>query len=156
QISAILGPCAGGAVYSPAITDFIVMVKDTSFMFVTGPDVIKTVLHEDVSKADLGGAVAHSTKSGVSHFAADDEESAIRMVRELLSFMPQNNAEDPPRIACDDDPNRRDPKLETLIPETPEKPYDIREVVTACVDDGYFFEVQRDFAENIIVGFARL
>jgi propionyl-CoA carboxylase beta subunit len=156
QISAILGPCAGGAVYSPAITDFIVMVKNTSFMFVTGPDVIKTVLHEDVSKADLGGAVAHSTKSGVSHFAADDEQSAIRLIRELLSFLPQNNSEDPPRIPCDDDPNRREAKLETLIPPTPEKPYDMREVVTSCVDDGYFFEVQRDFAENIIIGFARL
>ncbi|MCK6549662.1 acyl-CoA carboxylase subunit beta [Myxococcota bacterium] len=156
QISAILGPCAGGAVYSPAITDFIVMTKDTSFMFVTGPDVIKAVLHEDVSKADLGGAMTHSARSGVSHFAADDEQAAIATVRELLSFMPQNNAEDPPRIPTDDDPNRRDEKLATLIPPTPEKAYDMREVVTAAVDDHYFFEVHRDFAENIIVGFARL
>jgi propionyl-CoA carboxylase beta chain len=156
QISAILGPCAGGAVYSPAITDFIVMTKQTSFMFVTGPDVIKTVLHEDVSKADLGGEVRDAAARIVRDGAADDEPSALATVRELLSFMPQNNAEDPPRISCDDDPNRRDPKLESLIPPTPEKAYDMRDVVHAAVDDGYFLEVQRDFAENIIVGFGRL
>jgi propionyl-CoA carboxylase beta chain len=156
QISAILGPCAGGAVYSPSITDFIVMVKDTSFMFVTGPEVIKAVNHEDVTKAELGGAITHSSKSGVAHFAADDEHAALRTIRELLSFFPQNNAEDPPRISCDDDPNRRDPKLATIIPANPNKPYDMRDVITSAVDDGYFLEVHRGFAENIVVGFARL
>ena len=156
QISAILGPCAGGAVYSPAITDFIVMVKDTSFMFVTGPDVIKAVNHEDVTKGELGGALAHNTKSGVAHFAADDEQAALATVRELLSFLPQNNAEDPPRIPSDDDPNRRDPRLATLIPANPNKPYDMREVINAAVDGGYFFEIHRHWAENMVVGFARL
>ena len=156
QLSLILGPCAGGAVYSPAITDFIIMTKQTSFMFVTGPEVIKAVTHEEVTKANLGGAVPHNQKSGVAHFAADDEVAAISTARELLSFLPQNNAEDPPRIASDDDPNRRDEALETMVPPTPEKPYDMRDIVNACVDDSYFFEVHRDFAENIIVGFARL
>ena len=156
QISLIMGPCAGGAVYSPAITDFNIMVKDTSFMFVTGPEVIKAVNHEDVTKADLGGAVPHNTKSGVAHFAADDEIAAINTARALLSFLPQNNAEDPPVIACDDDPNRRDERLESLVPLSPEKPYDMRDVITACVDNGDFFEVQRDFAENVVIGFARL
>jgi propionyl-CoA carboxylase beta chain len=156
QISAILGPCAGGAVYSPAITDFIVMTKETSFMFVTGPDVIKAVTHEEITKAELGGAVTHNRKSGVAHFAADDEPSAMNTIRELLSFLPQNNAEDPPRIATDDDPNRRDAGLDSMVPPNPEKPYDMRDVIRATVDDKYFFEVQRDFAENIVVGFARL
>jgi propionyl-CoA carboxylase beta chain len=156
QISAILGPCAGGAVYSPSITDFIIMAKDTSFMFVTGPDVIKAVNHEDVTKDELGGAVAHSSISGVSHFAADDEQNALAIIRQLLSFLPQNNAEDPPRIACDDAPNRRDPRLETIIPSNPNKPYDMREVISAAVDEGNFLEVHRHYAENIVVGFARL
>jgi propionyl-CoA carboxylase beta chain len=156
QISAILGPCAGGAVYSPAITDFIVMAKDTSFMFVTGPDVIKAVTHEDVTKAELGGALTHSSKSGVSHFACDDEHAALSTVRELLSFLPQNNAEDPPRVPSDDDPNRRDARLSSIVPANPNKPYDIREVISCAVDNGYFFEVQRHWAENIVIGFARL
>ncbi|MCC7386145.1 MAG: methylmalonyl-CoA carboxyltransferase [Deltaproteobacteria bacterium] len=156
QISAILGPCAGGAVYSPSITDFIIMVKDSSFMFVTGPDVIKAVNHEDVSKEELGGAVTHASRSGVAHFAVDDEHAAISCLRELLSFLPQNNAEDPPRIPSDDDPNRRDPRLGSIVPANPNKPYDMREVMQAAVDDGYFFEVHRNFAENIVVGFARL
>ena len=156
QISAVLGPCAGGAVYSPAITDFIVMCQDTSFMFVTGPDVIKAVTHEEVSKAELGGAITHSTTSGVAHFATDDEPSALSTVRELLSFLPQNNTEDPPRIPSDDDPNRRDPTLDTVVPLDPSKPYDIRDIVRAAVDDGYFFEVHQNFAQNITVGFARL
>jgi propionyl-CoA carboxylase beta chain len=156
QISAILGPCAGGAVYSPAITDFIIMAKETSFMFVTGPDVIKAVTHEDVTKSELGGAVTHSSISGVAHFAAEDEHQALSTVRALLSFLPQNNAEDPPLLATDDDPNRRDEKLTSLIPSDPSKPYDMRDIITVVVDDGYFFEVHRHYAENIVVGFARL
>ena len=156
QISAILGPCAGGAVYSPAITDFIIMAKETSFMFVTGPDVIKAVTHEEVTKAELGGATTHSSKSGVAHFAVDDEQAALSTVRELLSFLPQNNADDPPRLATDDDPNRRDPRLESIVPVDSSKPYDMRDIISAAVDDGYFFEVHRNFAENIVVGFARL
>ncbi len=156
QISAILGPCAGGAVYSPAITDFIVMARDTSFMFVTGPDVIKTVTHEDVTKEALGGASAHGRTSGVAHFAVDGDAKAIGTIRELLSFLPKNNAEDPPRVASDDDPNRRDPRLDTMIPLDASKPYDMRHVIEAAVDDGYFLEVHRDYAENIVVGFARL
>jgi propionyl-CoA carboxylase beta chain len=156
QISAILGPCAGGAVYSPAITDFIIMTKETSFMFVTGPDVIKTVTHEDVTKAELGGAVTHSSVSGVAHFAVEDEHQAISTIRTLLSFLPQNNAEDPPRLATDDDPNRRDEKLKSIVPADPSKPYDMRDIITAALDDGYFFEVHRHYAENIVVGFGRL
>jgi propionyl-CoA carboxylase beta chain len=156
QISAILGPCAGGAVYSPSITDFIVMVKDTSFMFVTGPDVIKAVTHEDVTKEELGGATAHASTSGVAHFACSDEHDAIAVLRQLLSYLPQNNAEDPPRIATDDDPNRRDARLETIIPANPNKPYDVREVITAAMDDGQFLEVHKSYAENMVVGFARL
>ncbi|MBI4816611.1 MAG: acyl-CoA carboxylase subunit beta [Deltaproteobacteria bacterium] len=156
QISAILGPCAGGAVYSPAITDFIVMTKDTAFMFVTGPDVIQAVTHEEVTKSELGGAVTHASKSGVCHFTADNEVAALGTVRELLSFLPQNNTEDPPRQSSDDSPNRRDPELDSLIPENPNKPYDIRSVVRAAVDNRYFLEVQPHFAENIVVGFARL
>ena len=156
QISAILGPCAGGAVYSPAITDFIVMSKETSFMFVTGPDVIKTVTHEDVTKDELGGAGTHSSTSGVAHFAAENEAQAISTVRALLSFLPQNNAEEPPLVPTDDDPNRRDEQLEEVIPLEPSKPYDMREIITRVVDEGYFFEVHRNYAENIVVGFARL
>ena len=156
QISAILGPCAGGAVYSPAITDFIVMSKETSFMFVTGPDVIKTVTHEDVTKDELGGATTHSSTSGVAHFAVENESQAISTVRALLSFLPQNNAEEPPVVPSDDDPNRRDEQLKEVIPLDPSKPYDMRDIITRVVDEGYFFEVHRNYAENIVVGFARL
>jgi propionyl-CoA carboxylase beta chain len=156
QISLILGPCAGGAVYSPAITDFIFMVKDTSFMFVTGPEVIKTVTHEEVTKEDLGGALAHNQKSGVAHFAAENEQSCILMARELLSFLPSNNAEDPPVVPVEDDPFRAEEDLRTLVPPNPNKPYDIKEVVRAVVDQRHFFEVQEHFAQNIVVGFARI
>ena len=156
QISCIMGPCAGGAVYSPAITDFNVMVKDTSYMFITGPDVIKTVTHEDVSKEELGGAVTHNSTSGVAHFAADSDEHALRIVRELLSFIPANNLEDPPRVGTTDDPDRIDIDLNTIVPEASNQPYDIREVITRIVDDGYFFEVQQHFAPNICIGFARI
>jgi len=156
QISCIMGPCAGGAVYSPAITDFNVMVKDTSYMFITGPDVIKTVTHADVTKEELGGAVTHNRTSGVAHFAADDDEHALRMVRELLSFIPSNNLEDAPRVKSTDPADRADEKLNTLVPEASNQPYDIREVLNAVVDDGYFFEVQQLHAPNICVGFARL
>jgi propionyl-CoA carboxylase beta chain len=156
QISLVLGPCAGGAVYSPAITDFIVMVKDTSYMFVTGPEVLKTVTHEEVTKEALGGAVTHNRKSGVAHFAADDEPAAIRTVRELLSYLPPNNAEDPPLAASEDDPARTDEALKTVVPENPNKPYDIKEIVRAVADDRHFFEVQEHFAQNIVIGFVRL
>lgn len=156
QISLILGPCAGGAVYSPAITDFILMVKDTSYMFITGPDVIKTVTHEEVTKENLGGALAHNARSGVAHFAADDEASAIRMTRELLSFLPLNNADDPPVQVCTDDPFREDEKLRTIVPDNPNKPYDIKEIIRTVVDDHHFFEVQEHFAKNMVIGFARL
>ncbi|MHB8419352.1 MAG: acyl-CoA carboxylase subunit beta [Myxococcales bacterium] len=156
QISLVMGPCAGGAVYSPAITDFIVMVKDTSYMFITGPEVIKTVTHEEVTKEALGGASAHAQKSGVAHFAADDEPHAFRLARELLSFLPANNAEDPPLAPCDDDPARQDEALKTVVPESPNKPYDIKEVIRAVVDERHFFEVQEHFAQNMVVGFARL
>src|SRR5882762_10054731 len=155
QISCIMGPCAGGAVYSPAITDFNIMVKDTSYMFITGPDVIKTVTHEDVTKEELGGAAAHNRKSGVAHFAADSDEHALRMVRELLSFLPSNNVDDPPRLAPTDSAERVEPKLNSIVPEASNQPYDIREVIDLIVDDGYFFEVHRDYAPNIVVGFAR-
>src|SRR6201991_1978482 len=156
QISCIMGPCAGGAVYSPAITDFNVMVKDTSYMFITGPDVIKTVTHEEVSKEALGGALTHNTVSGVAHFAADSDEHALRIVRELLSFVPSNNMEDPPAIEASDPIDRTEPKLNEIVPEASNQPYDIREVINAVVDDGYFFEVQELFAQNLCVGFARL
>ncbi|MBI2964134.1 MAG: acyl-CoA carboxylase subunit beta [Deltaproteobacteria bacterium] len=156
QISAIMGPCAGGAVYSPAITDFIFMVEKSSYMFITGPEVIKTVTHEEVTKEDLGGAHAHNTKSGVAHFAAPDEKQCLAMIRELLSFLPSNNLEDPPIVPNDDDPDRRDEALDSLIPDNPNKPYDMKELVTSVVDENYFFEVQREYAENILVGFARL
>ncbi|MFM2153222.1 MAG: hypothetical protein RL199_1657 [Pseudomonadota bacterium] len=156
QISAILGPCAGGAVYSPAITDFIVMAKNSSYMFITGPDVIKTVTHEEVTKEELGGAAAHNEKSGVAHFACEDEADAIRTIRELLSYVPSNNAEDPPLAPCTDDVARADAALKTLIPENPNKPYDIKAVINAVVDDRHFFEVQPHFAQNMVVGFARL
>jgi propionyl-CoA carboxylase beta chain len=156
QISCIMGPCAGGAVYSPAITDFNIMVNDTSYMFITGPDVIKTVTHEDVTKEELGGAATHNRKSGVAHFAADSDEQALRMVRELLSFLPSNNLDDAPRLASNDSAERTETKLNSIVPEASNQPYDIREVIDLVVDEGYFFEVQRDYAMNIVVGFARL
>lgn len=156
QISCIMGPCAGGAVYSPAITDFNVMVKDTSYMFITGPDVIKTVTHEDVSKEELGGAMTHNRVSGVAHFAAETDEHALRMVRELLSFIPSNNMDDPPIRSCTDSVERLEPKLNSLVPESSNQPYDIRDVVHAVVDSGDFLEVHQHYAPNIVVGFARL
>jgi propionyl-CoA carboxylase beta chain len=156
QISCILGPCAGGAVYSPAITDFNVMVKDTSYMFITGPDVIKTVTHEDVTKDELGGAMTHNSRSGVAHFAADSDEHALRITRELLSFPPSNNMDDPPFAPTEDPHDRADELLNTIVPESASQPYDIREIINNVVDDNYFFEVQEHFAQNIVVGFARL
>ena len=156
QLSAILGPCAGGAVYSPAITDFIVMAKQTSYMFITGPDVIKTVTHEEVSKEDLGGAQAHNARSGVAQFAAEDEAGAIRILRELLSYLPSNNLEDPPAAPTQDPPDRCDEALRSLVPLNPNKPYDIKDVIRAVVDDRHFFEVSEHFARNIVTGFARL
>src|SRR5215207_3170073 len=156
QISLIMGPCAGGAVYSPAMTDFIFMVKETSHMFITGPDVIKTVTGEEVEFEELGGAMTHNAKSGVAHFAAEDEEHCLEDVRYFMSFLPQNNLEMPPRLESGDDPDRMDPDLDTLVPDNPNKPYDMREVVSRIVDDGEFFEVQEHFAKNIIVGFSRL
>jgi len=156
QISAILGPCAGGAVYSPAITDFILMVKDTSYMFVTGPEVIKTVTHEEVTKEDLGGAMTHNAKSGVAHFAADNDEMVLMMIRELMSFLPSNNMEDPPAKPCTDDVMRQDEKLQTIVPADPNKPYDMKDIITSVVDNHNFFEVMPHYAQNIITGFARL
>jgi propionyl-CoA carboxylase beta chain len=156
QISAILGPCAGGAVYSPALTDFILMVKEKSYMFVTGPDVIKTVTHEDVSKEDLGGAMTHNTTSGVAQLMADDDEQAMIMIRELFSFLPSNNLEDPPFKPSTDLTDREDEKLRTLVPVDPNKPYDMKELINSVVDNGNFFEIQPFYALNIIIGFARL
>lgn len=156
QISCIMGPCAGGAVYSPAITDFNIMVKDTSYMFITGPDVIKTVTHEEVTKDALGGAVTHNAKSGVAHFAADSDEHCLKLTRELISFIPSNNMDDSPFFPTNDPESRTDEKLNTIIPEQSTQPYDIRDVIHSVVDDGYFFEVQPHFAQNIIIGFARL
>ena len=156
QISAILGPCAGGAVYSPALTDFIMMVNQTSYMFVTGPDVIKSVTHEEVTKDDLGGARTHNATSGVAHLIAEDDEHAMMMLRELISYIPSNNMEDPPFKVCTDDIHRIDEKLQTLIPADSNKPYDMKELITNVVDDHRFFEVQPLHAQNIIIGFARL
>jgi propionyl-CoA carboxylase beta chain len=156
QISCIMGPCAGGAVYSPAITDFNVMVKDTSYMFITGPDVIRTVTHEDVTKEELGGALTHNRTSGVAHFAADSDEHALRLVRELLSFVPSNNLDDPPRLTTTDAASRAEASLNQIVPEASNQPYDIRDCLHAVVDDGYFFEVHQHYAPNIVVGFARL
>ncbi len=156
QISAIMGACAGGAVYSPAITDFTVMVQNSSYMFVTGPDVIKTVMHEDVTKEDLGGPMTHNATSGVAHFVARDDADGLALVRELLSFMPQNNHEDPPRVETSDPTDRRDEALDTLIPIEPDKPYNIKEIITRVVDDGHFVEVHEHYAKNLVVGFARL
>src|SRR5215831_9331175 len=156
QISAIMGPCAGGAVYSPAITDFIFMVKDTSYMFITGPDVIKTVTHEEVTKEELGGAVTHNSVSGVAHFAAADDEDCLRLIRELLSFIPSNNVDDPPMIATSDPSDRADPQLNDIVPHAPNIPYDIRDIIHRVVDSGYMLEVHQHYAKNIVVGFARL
>jgi len=155
QISAILGPCAGGAVYSPAITDFNLMVKDTSYMFVTGPDVIKTVTHEEVTKEDLGGAMTHNAKSGVAHFAADDDRACLALIRELLSYLPSNNMEEAPRGATSDPVDREDAALDTLIPAEPNRPYDIKDLIRVVVDDTRFLEVHAHYAPNIVVGFAR-
>ncbi len=156
QISAIMGPCAGGAVYSPAITDFTFMVANTSYMFVTGPDVIKTVTHEDVTKEELGGPMTHNAVSGVGHFNAQDDADCIRMIRELMSFLPQNNREDAPRRVCEDPIDRADPELDTIVPAESNLPYDIKDVINRVVDDAWFFEVHEHFAKNIVVGFARL
>ena len=156
QLSAIMGPCAGGAVYSPAITDFIAMVDQSSYMFVTGPDVIKTVTHEDVTKEDLGGAKAHNETSGVAHFLTPDEPACIALLRELLSFLPQNNLEEAPRKGTDDPVDRSCDSLVGLVPENPNKPYDIKEAIEAVADDGYFLEVQGLYAANVVVGFCRL
>jgi propionyl-CoA carboxylase beta chain len=156
QISLIMGPCAGGAVYSPAMTDFILMVKQTSHMFITGPDVIKTVTGEEVEFEELGGAMTHNTKSGVAHFACDDEESCLEDARYLMSFLPQNNLELPPRMETGDDPDREEAELDTIVPDNPNKPYDMRDVVHLIVDNGEFFEVHEHFARNIVVGFARM
>lgn len=156
QISALMGPCAGGAVYSPVITDFIVMVEGTSFMHITGPDVVKTVTHEDCTSEQLGGAEVHSKKSGVAHFTTPDDASCLLLVRELLSYLPLNNAEEPPFLASDDPADRRDPGLDTVVPEQSNQPYDMREVVSMVMDDGKFLEVHGAFARNMVVGFARL
>jgi propionyl-CoA carboxylase beta chain len=155
QLSAIMGPCAGGAVYSPAMTDFILMVDRTSYMFITGPEVIKTVTHEEVSKEQLGGAATHASRSGVSHFTEDDELACIARIRELLSYMPGNNAEDPPSKATQDPPDRADEALDTIVPHESNKPYDIKKIITTVVDDGKFTEVHKDYAKNIVCGFAR-
>src|SRR5712672_3344999 len=156
QISAIMGPCAGGAVYSPAITDFVFMVERSSYMFVTGPDVIKTVTHEDVTKERLGGSTTHNTVSGVGHFIAPDDSSCLRMIRELLSYLPQNNRDDPPRRVSRDPIDRMDAALDTLVPAESNLPYDIKDIIHRVVDDGEFFEVHEHFAKNIVVGFARM
>lgn len=156
QISAILGPSAGGAVYSPALTDFIFMVKNSSYMFVTGPDVIKSVTHEEVTKEDLGGAMSHNMKSGVAHFAAEDDDQAMMMIRELLSYLPSNNMEDPPEVACLDDPEREDEKLQDVVPADPNKPYDIKEIIETIADEHNFFEVMPHYAQNIVIGYIRL
>ncbi|HEX5412132.1 MAG TPA: carboxyl transferase domain-containing protein [Terriglobia bacterium] len=156
QISAIMGPCAGGAVYSPAITDFVLMVENSSYMFVTGPDVIRTVMHEDVTKEDLGGPRSHSSTSGVSHFVTRDDPECLALVRELLSFMPQNNRDDPPFVQSNDPADRRDPELDSLVPAESDRPYDIKDIIRRVVDEGYFLEVHEGFARNLAVGFARL
>ena len=156
QISAILGPCAGGACYSPALTDFIFMVKEKSHMFITGPDVVKAVTHEEVDKEELGGAYTHSSKSGVTHFLCDTEEETLMSIRELLSFLPSNNMEDAPMIPCTDDIRRAEESLMTVIPDDPNMPYDIKNIIEPVVDNHYFFEVMPHFAKNIVVGFARL
>ena len=156
QISAILGPCAGGAVYSPALTDFIFMVKDSSYMFITGPDVVKAVTQEDVTKNELGGADVHASRSGVSHFTADNDIDCILKVRELMSFLPNNNMEEPPFVPTTDSPNRIDPSLDLLVPTNPNQPYDIKDLIVSIADDGNFMEVQEDYAKNIVIGYIRL
>ena len=156
QISAIMGPCAGGAVYSPAMTDFILMVNNTSYMFITGPDVIKAVTHEEVTKDELGGAMTHNEKSGVAHFTAHDDAECLSMIRELLSFIPSNNLDDPPRKPCTDPIDRADERLDSIVPAESSLPYDIKDVISAVIDDAYFFEVQEHYAKNIVIGFARL
>ena len=156
QISAIMGPCAGGAVYSPAMTDFVFMVDKTSHMFVTGPDVIKTVTREQVTKEELGGAKTHNQISGAAHFIAPDDAECLRMMRELFGFLPSNNLDDPPRALTDDPTDRAEEKLDSVVPDEPDVPYDIKEIIRLTVDDGYFLEVQRHFAQNIVIGFARL
>ncbi len=156
QISAVMGPCAGGAVYSPAITDFTFMVKNTSYMFVTGPNVVKTVTHEDVSFEDLGGALTHATKSGVAHFACENEIECLQSIRKLVGYIPSNNLDDTPFIKSKDDPNRKEEKLNSIVPENPNKPYDMKDVIRLIVDDGDFYEVHELYAQNIIVGFVRL
>jgi acetyl-CoA carboxylase carboxyltransferase component len=156
QISAIMGPCAGGAVYSPALTDFIFMVKNSSYMFVTGPDVVKSVTHEEVSFEKLGGAMTHSTISGVSHVAVDSEADCLYLIRRLLSFLPQNNQDEPPVLKSSDDPLRMDERLDAIVPDSSNKPYDIRDVIRMVVDCGDLFEIQEHYAQNIVVGFARL
>ncbi|MBN2470181.1 MAG: acyl-CoA carboxylase subunit beta [Anaerolineae bacterium] len=156
QLSAIMGPCAGGAVYSPALTDFIFMVKNTSYMFVTGPDVIKQVMHEEVSKEELGGAITCASVSGVSHLAAESEEDCLFLLREVLGYIPQNNMEDPPYVACTDDPLRTEEALDSIVPDNANKPYDVKDVIRLIVDDKRFFEIHEHYAGNIVVGFARL
>ena len=156
QISVILGPCAGGAVYSPAITDFVVMSRTSSYMFITGPDVIRATTHEEVTMQELGGADTHSTRSGVCHLEAQDDSGALAAARELLSFMPSNNLEDPPFKSDGGDLNRVDPELDEIVPENPNKPYDIREIILRVADGGYFLELQKEYAQNIVIGFARL
>jgi propionyl-CoA carboxylase beta chain len=156
QISAIMGPCAGGAVYSPAITDFNVMVQGTSYMFITGPDVIKSVTHEEVTKEELGGAMAHASVSGVAHFAAGDDRAALALIRDLLSYLPSNNMEDPPRREAVDDPDREDSRLDQLIPDEPNRPYDIKEVIRGVLDETAFLEVHEHYAKNLVVGFGRM
>ncbi len=156
QISAIMGPCAGGAVYSPAMTDFILMVKDTSFMHITGPDVIKAVTREEVTSEELGGAMVHNARSGVAHFAAEDEEDAFYQIRKLIGYLPQNNMEDPPFVPTDDPVDRMDEALDTIVPDSPNKPYNMKDIIGRVVDGGDFFEVQKHWAQNIIVGFARV
>jgi acetyl-CoA carboxylase carboxyltransferase component len=156
QFSAIMGPCAGGAVYSPALTDFIIMVRDSSYMFITGPDVVRAAMHEEVDFEELGGAMAHSSLSGVAHFAAEDEQECLFVIRQLLSYVPQNNLEDPPYVDLGDDPLRMDPALDTLVPESPGRPYNMGEIIQRVVDNGQLLEVQAHWAPNILIGFARL
>jgi propionyl-CoA carboxylase beta chain len=156
QISAVMGPCAGGAVYSPAMTDFILMVKETSFMHITGPEVIKAVTREEVTSEELGGAMTHNSRSGVAHFAAEDEDEAFGTLRELLGYLPQNNAEDPPFVPTEDPADRADEALNTIVPENPNKPYDMKRIIRMVMDDGEFLEVHQHYAQNLVVGFARL
>jgi propionyl-CoA carboxylase beta chain len=156
QITAIMGPSAGGAVYSPALTDWIFMVYKTSYMFITGPEVVKATTREVVTKEDLGGAMAHNTKSGVAHFAAPDDQTCLEQIREMMSFLPQNNMEDPPRLDSDDDPTRRDEALREVVPLNPNLPYDIRKIIRSNMDHGYFFEIQEHWAANIVIGFGRM